>query len=114
MHRTYGTVLLLAALTVAAAPAWAQSNCTLVIHVDGFRNQKGDVGVSLFTSPDGWPEKNDNAFLHGPHPFSGDKTTVTLEVPAGLRTIRRSFLRRLISRRPALRSGALRRRLRSI
>jgi uncharacterized protein (DUF2141 family) len=80
---TYSKGLLLAALAVAAAPAWAQSNCTLVIHVDGFRNQKGDVGVSLFTSPDGWPEKNDKALLHGPHPFSGDKTTVTLEVPAG-------------------------------
>jgi uncharacterized protein (DUF2141 family) len=76
------------ALALSSAPAYAQSanaknTCTLIVHVDGFRNQKGDVGVSLFTSPDGWPEKNDKAFLHGPHPFSGFQTTVTLEVPPG-------------------------------
>ena len=78
----------LTVIAIGAAAASGQTpnqanTCSLVIHVDGFRNQKGDVGVSLFTSPDGWPEKNDKAFLHGPHPFSGDKTTVTLEVPAG-------------------------------
>lgn len=81
-----GTVFALA-LLLATAPVCAQSptakTCTLIVHVDGFRNQKGDVGVSLFTSPDGWPEKNDKAFLHGPHPFSGRQTNVTLEVPPG-------------------------------
>jgi uncharacterized protein (DUF2141 family) len=53
------------------------------VHIDGFRNQKGDAGVTVFTSPDGWPENNQKAFLHGGHPFSGDKTTVELQLPAG-------------------------------
>jgi uncharacterized protein (DUF2141 family) len=64
--------------------ARAQSpNCSLTIHVDGFRNQKGDLGVTLFTSPDGWPEHNDRAYRHGAFPFSNDKATVKLELPPG-------------------------------
>lgn len=84
-NRTIRAILIVVLCTMGSAvvSVRAQSTCTLVIHVDGFRNQKGDIGVSLFTSPDGWPEKNDKAFLHGPHPFSGDKATVTLEVPPG-------------------------------
>ena len=61
----------------------AASTCSLVIHIDGFRNQKGEAGVSIFNSADGWPENNDKAFQHGPHPFSGAATTITLQVPAG-------------------------------
>ncbi len=57
--------------------------CTLIIHVDGFRSQKGDAGISLFTSADGWPENNDKAFFHGPNPFSGASATITLHVPTG-------------------------------
>ena len=57
--------------------------CTLIVHVDGFRNQKGDAGLSLFNSADGWPENNDKSFLHGPHPFTGTATTITLQVPPG-------------------------------
>lgn len=57
--------------------------CTLIVHIDGFRNQKGDAGLSLFTSADGWPEDNDKSFQHGGHPFSGTATTITLQVPAG-------------------------------
>jgi len=76
-------VLALSVLPGLPGRAQAVSECSLVVHVDGIRNQKGDIGVSLFTSSDGWPENNDKAFLHGPHPFSGDKATVTLEVPAG-------------------------------
>lgn len=83
---------LLAAGLLAARPAFARqsapavappSSCTLIVHIDGFRNQKGDAGLSLFTSPDGWPENNDKAILHGPHPFSGTQTTITLQVPPG-------------------------------
>lgn len=81
--KTSGLAVWYATLALSVPPIRAQSTCTLVIHVDGFRNQKGHLGVSLFTSPDGWPEKNDKAFLHGPHPFSGDKATVTLDVLAG-------------------------------
>lgn len=61
----------------------AATTCSLVIHVDGFRNQKGDAGISVFNSPDGWPENNEKAFLHGPHPFTGTSTTITLQVPPG-------------------------------
>ncbi len=57
--------------------------CTLIIHVDGFRSQKGDAGISLFTSADGWPENNDKAFFHGPNPFSGTSAIITLHVPPG-------------------------------
>ncbi len=57
--------------------------CTLVIHVDGFRSQKGDAGISLFTSSNGWPEDNTKAFYHSPNPFSGTSATITLHVPPG-------------------------------
>jgi len=79
-------VAALAVLMLLPASAPAQSaaeSCKLLVHIDGFRNQKGDVGVTVFKSPDGWPEDNDKALIHGPHPFSGDKTTVELELPPG-------------------------------
>lgn len=69
--------------TVALGQSPATENCKLLVHIDGFRNQKGDAGVTVFTSPDGWPENNDKAFMHGGHPFTGDKTTVELQLPAG-------------------------------
>jgi uncharacterized protein (DUF2141 family) len=61
----------------------AASTCTLIVHIDGFRNQKGDAGLSIFNSSDGWPESNDKAFQHGPHPYTGTSTTITLQVPPG-------------------------------
>ena len=61
----------------------AAATCTLVVHIDGFRNQKGDAGLSVFNSADGWPEDNTKAFAHGPHPFSGTATAITLQVPPG-------------------------------
>lgn len=79
-------VSLLAAAAFAYAPgqAHAQSSpCALTIHVDGFRNQKGDLGISLFTSSDGWPEDNSKAYFHRPNPITGSATSVTLQVPAG-------------------------------
>jgi uncharacterized protein (DUF2141 family) len=73
-----------ALLAVAAIPSPAQTGaCTLTIHVDGFRNQKGELGVTVFKSPDGWPENNDKALLHGGYPFSGNSGTVRLELPPG-------------------------------
>jgi uncharacterized protein (DUF2141 family) len=83
---------LVAASLLAARPTLAHQSaptaaptptCTLIVHIDGFRNQKGDAGLSIFNSPDGWPENNDKAFLHGPHPFSGTQTTLTQQVPPG-------------------------------
>lgn len=77
----------LALLTIlpnsALAQATSTESCKLLVHIDGFRNQKGDAGVTVFTSSDGWPENNNKAFIHGAHPFSGDKTTVELQLPAG-------------------------------
>jgi uncharacterized protein (DUF2141 family) len=78
---------LLSATLFTPRPALARqtpaATCTLIVHIDGFRNQKGDAGLSIFNSPDGWPENNDKSFQHGPHPFSGTATTITLQVPPG-------------------------------
>jgi uncharacterized protein (DUF2141 family) len=85
--KTLLAAALLTATFLTPRPALAHqtpaATCTLIVHVDGFRNQKGDAGLSIFNSPDGWPENNDKAFLHGGHPFSGTSTTITLQVPPG-------------------------------
>ncbi len=44
----------------------ATSGCVLRIHVDGFRNTKGNLGTVVFTSPDGWPENISKAYRTGP------------------------------------------------
>jgi uncharacterized protein (DUF2141 family) len=78
------SLLLLACLSNdALCQSTVTETCKLLVHIDGFRNQKGDAGVTVFTSPDGWPENNDKAFMHSGHPFTGDKTTVELQLPAG-------------------------------
>lgn len=85
-------VLLAAALTAAAGPAAPPQSappasagaCTLVVHITGFRNQKGDAGATLFTSPDGWPEDNAKSYRHDAFPISGDHATATFDhLPAG-------------------------------
>ena len=77
----------LLALACLARAASAQSpggqTCKVLLHIDGFRNQKGDAGVTVFKSPDGWPENNDKSFTHTGHPFTGTKTTVELQLPPG-------------------------------
>lgn len=84
MKTTFAGCVLGAAMALMVHTAAAQpATCSLTIHVDGFRNQKGDLGVSLFNSPEGWPEQNDKSFRHRPFPFSGNQTTVTLDVPPG-------------------------------
>jgi uncharacterized protein (DUF2141 family) len=79
--------LALALLTCCSTPAICQSptadSCKLVVHIQGFRNQKGDAGVTVFKTADGWPEDNDKAFVHNGHPFSGHDTTVELQLPPG-------------------------------
>jgi uncharacterized protein (DUF2141 family) len=57
------------------APAETQPGCTLSIHVDGFRNTRGNLGTALFASPKGWPEDSARMFRHGPAPI--DKATRT-------------------------------------
>ena len=63
----------------------AGSGCTLRIHVDGFRNTRGNLGTVVFTAPDGWPENLAKSFRHGPAPIdsSGRTATATWELPAG-------------------------------
>ena len=59
------------------------SACRLVVHIDGFRNAKGDAGVTVFTSSDGWPEHNDKALQHGAYPIRDGKATAELQLPPG-------------------------------
>ena len=67
-------------------PLTAPESCTLRIHVDGFRNTRGNLGTIIFRSSDGWPEDKDKSFRHGPAPI--DKATSTAvavwpDLPAG-------------------------------
>lgn len=63
----------------AAVPAWnaaaAPQSCTLRIHVDGFRNTRGNLGTVVFSSPAGWPEDCAKSVRCGPSPI--DKSTGT-------------------------------------
>jgi uncharacterized protein (DUF2141 family) len=59
------------------SPSTTASGCTLRIHVDGFRNTRGNLGTVLFRAADGWPEDLDKAFRHGPSPIdSATRTAV--------------------------------------
>jgi uncharacterized protein (DUF2141 family) len=84
---TLAAALLTASLASPRPAALAHqtpaATCTLNVHVDGFRNQKGEAGLSIFNSADGWPENNDKALQHGPHPFTGTATIITLQIPPG-------------------------------
>ena len=77
------TAALFPATSALAHQAPAATTCTLIVHIDGFRNQKGDAGLSVFNSSDGWPENNDKSFQHGPHPFTETSTTIPLQLPPG-------------------------------
>ena len=63
----------------AQQPAAMPSGCTLLIHVDGFRNLAGNLGTVLFTAPDGWPEDLSKAFRHGPAPIDPATRTAMAE-----------------------------------
>ena len=73
------------ALLCATATGLAQAGgtCKLVIHVDGFHSDKGKLGATIFNSPDGWPEKTEKAFRHGPFPITGNTGVATFDLPAG-------------------------------
>ena len=81
----FGKILAAITLFVAAsAVSLAQtSECKLVIHVDGFHSDKGKLGATIFKSPDGWPEKTEKAFRHGPFPITGTTGVATFDLPAG-------------------------------
>jgi uncharacterized protein (DUF2141 family) len=66
-----------------SAPAAGQPLCTLLIHVTGFRNQKGVAGGTVFASPDGWPEETAKALVHGPFPIQHGEAMETFRIPPG-------------------------------
>jgi|SRR5271166_376698 len=72
------------ALLCLAAAAGAQSGpCTLRVHVDGFRNQKGDLRVAVFKTPAGWPEPEERAFFHSGFAINGKESSAQLSLPPG-------------------------------
>jgi uncharacterized protein (DUF2141 family) len=80
-----GLVLAASGGSAQSAAARGQS-CTLRIHVDEFRNTRGNLGTVIFASPAGWPEDTSKSFRHGPAPI--DKSTRTAEaewqIPPGI------------------------------
>lgn len=72
-------LLALAAFAAAAQQPSAPHTCTLRIHVDGFRNTKGNLGTIVFASPDGWPEDENKCLRHGPAPIDKSTRTATAE-----------------------------------
>jgi uncharacterized protein (DUF2141 family) len=69
---------------LSASPAGEAGNCSLVIHVTGFRNTKGLLGAELFTSSAGWPEDVDKSFRHEHFPIEGNHATARFDhLPAG-------------------------------
>jgi uncharacterized protein (DUF2141 family) len=69
-----------------AQPSSAPTTCTLRIHVDGFRNTRGNLGTIIFTSRDGWPEDKQKSFRHGPAPIDTKTNTAVAvwpDIPPG-------------------------------
>ena len=80
---TLACTLLAAPQSTSPSTDATQGNCTLLIHVTGFRNQKGKAGGTVFSSPDGWPEDNSKSFAHDGFPITGDHATLTFHLPPG-------------------------------
>lgn len=58
--------------------------CALLIHADGFRNNRGKAGVAIFRSAQGWPEDVSKAVLHLPFPIDNGRSEISFEnIPAG-------------------------------
>jgi uncharacterized protein (DUF2141 family) len=76
--------LFLPPASALASPAASEGNCSLIIHVTGFRNTKGLLGAELFTSSAGWPEDVDKSFRHEHFPIEGNHATARFDhLPAG-------------------------------
>ena len=79
----------LASLVLLLMPLWLSADdvysnrCTLRIEATGFRNSKGVAGSLIFASPAGWPEDNDKAVAQDAFPISGDRATLTFQLPPG-------------------------------
>ena len=77
---------MIASLSLLLLSFWQQpaaDACALTIHVDGFRNQKGVAGGTIFKAAEGWPEENDKAYLHQSFPIEGNHATLTFHMPPG-------------------------------
>ncbi|HEX6495812.1 MAG TPA: DUF2141 domain-containing protein [Acidobacteriaceae bacterium] len=80
--------MFLLALFSCSVPMWASpaandADCTIIIHVTGFRNTKGVLGAELFTSSVGWPEEVSKSFRHAHFPIDGDHATARFDhIPA--------------------------------
>jgi uncharacterized protein (DUF2141 family) len=56
--------------------AQSDKTYTLTIHMAGFRSEKGVAGVLVFCSPQGWPERNDDACQHKSVPIHNGEATM--------------------------------------
>jgi uncharacterized protein (DUF2141 family) len=58
--------------------------CSLVVHVDGFRNHKGVIGCVVFRALAGWPEDDNQAYLRAAMPIAQEPETFQFaHVPPG-------------------------------
>lgn len=69
--------------TSAQAAVTPTQQCALLVHVTGFRNQKGVAGGTVFNSPDGWPENNAKAYHHEHVAIVDRKATLPFTLPPG-------------------------------
>lgn len=61
---------------------------TIELSVSGFRNHNGNLMVSLFSAPDGFPDKHEKAIRTFVGPINGDSLQITFkEVDYGLYSI---------------------------
>lgn len=72
-----------ALLCLTAAASAESGPCMLTVPVGGFRNQKGDLGVTTFETPEGWPEQNEKAFFHSGFPVTGKESLAQVSQPPG-------------------------------
>ena len=74
----------LALLGAAPVSLLAQSDyCAVTVNVFGFKNANGELGVAVFSSPNGWPEANEKAVFHHEFPIQGDEATAQFTLPPG-------------------------------
>jgi uncharacterized protein (DUF2141 family) len=87
--RRRALLMLFSAILLGSASGWAspaaeKADCSVIIHVTGFRNTKGVLGAELFTSAAGWPEDVARSFRHAHFPIEGDHATARFDhIPAG-------------------------------
>lgn len=82
-HLPLRAALVLMIATIGLARLATAETCEVTLKVDGFRNHAGRLGVTVFRTPDGWPEDNARAFFHDNFPITGDQTSARLNLPEG-------------------------------